>query len=77
MTKHISIRMYNVCTHTIAKHSPHQSHTHTSVAVRCVAKWADLRKYDRNYLVVARDGVPNHFESMDGAQMRILLKHGK
>ena len=42
-----------------------------------MAKWADLRKYDRNYLVVARDGVPNHFESMDGAQMRILVKHGK
>ena len=44
---------------------------------KALAKWADLRKYDRNYLVVARDGVPNHFESMDGAQMRIVLKHGK
>lgn len=35
--------------------------------------WADLRKFDREYLFVAKDGVPHHFESMDGVEMRIVL----
>ena len=42
--------------------------------VRELKKWAELRKYDRNYLHVAKDGVPNHFEAMDGSEMRIFCE---
>ena len=38
-----------------------------------LSKWAALRKYDTHYLHVAKDGVPNHFEAMDGSELRLLL----
>lgn len=45
--------------------------------IKELTKWADMRKYDRNYLHVAKDGVPNHFTAMDGTEMKIVLKCGK
>ena len=38
-----------------------------------LSKWHKGGKFDREWLHVARDGVPNHFEAMDGSEMRIFF----
>jgi len=42
--------------------------------IKALSRWAELRKFDREYLHVTKDGVPHHFEAMDGAWMTIFVK---
>ena len=38
-----------------------------------LAKWAQGKRYDREWLLVGEDGAPAYFEAMDGKKMRLSL----